>query len=228
MFWGRVQDYRLPTPLACFLFTSPTERLRVPSGFKWALLDLFYFVSLFYCHPLRATSKYGLFQMTLTKQNITCNFPLKPRLQFPNIFSFMWHSILNLITTSFDIIFAFSHIIPLWCGPGSSVGIATELRAGRFGIKKKQSRWGWDFPPFQTGPGAHPASCKMSTGSLPEVKCGRGVLLTTHPLLVLRSWKSRANLYPPSGPHRACNGKTFPFLFLCDTFCYSPFYTLVS
>ena len=32
----------------------------------------------------------------------------------------------------------------------------------------------------------------MCTGSFPGVKCGRGVLLTTHPLLVPRSWKSRA------------------------------------
>ena len=55
-----------------------------------------------------------------------------------------------------------------------------------------ESRWGRDFPPVQTGPGAHPASCKMGTGSLSGVKCGRGVLLTTHPLLVPRSWKSRA------------------------------------
>ena len=29
------------------------------------------------------------------------------------------------------------------CGPGSSVGIATELRAARSGI---ESRWGRDFP----------------------------------------------------------------------------------
>jgi len=27
-------------------------------------------------------------------------------------------------------------------------------------------------------------SCKMGTGSFPGVKCGRSVLLTTHPLLV--------------------------------------------
>ena len=65
------------------------------------------------------------------------------------------------------------------CGPGSSVGIATELRAGRSGI---ESRCGRDFLPVQTGPGVHPASCKMDTGSFPGVKCGRGVLLTTHPL----------------------------------------------
>ena len=81
----------------------------------------------------------------------------------------------------------------LGCGPGSSVGIATALRAGRSGIG---SRWGRDFPPVQTGPGAHPASCKMVTGSFPGVKCGRVVLLTTHLLLVPRSWKSRAILLP--------------------------------
>jgi len=55
-----------------------------------------------------------------------------------------------------------------------------------------ESRWGRDFPPVQTGPRANPASCKMGTGSFPGVKCGRGVLLTTHLLLVPRSWKSRA------------------------------------
>ena len=69
------------------------------------------------------------------------------------------------------------------CAPGSSVGIATELRAGWFGI---ESRWGRDFPPVQTGPVAHRVSCKMGTGSFPGVKCGRGVLLTTHHLLVPR------------------------------------------
>jgi len=37
MFWGRVQDYWLPTPLECFPFTSPTVRHCVPSGFNWAL-----------------------------------------------------------------------------------------------------------------------------------------------------------------------------------------------
>jgi len=34
MFRGRVQDYWLPTPLACFPFTSPNVRHRVPSGFN--------------------------------------------------------------------------------------------------------------------------------------------------------------------------------------------------
>jgi hypothetical protein len=38
--------------------------------------------------------------------------------------------------------------------------------------------------PVQTGPGAHPASCTMGTGSFPGVKSGPGVTLTPHPLLV--------------------------------------------
>ena len=46
--------------------------------------------------------------------------------------------------------------------------------------------------PVQTGPGAHPASCTMGTGSFPGVKSGRGVTLTSHPLLVPRSRKGRA------------------------------------
>jgi len=49
-------------------------------------------------------------------------------------------------------------------GLGSSVGIVTELRAGRSGI---ESRWGRDFTPIQTGSGANPSSCKMGTGSFP-------------------------------------------------------------
>jgi len=71
----------------------------------------------------------------------------------------------------------FSYALLFDGGPGSSVGIATELRAGRSGI---ESRWRRDFLPVQTGPGAHPASCKMDTGSFPGVKCGQGVGLT-HP-----------------------------------------------
>ena len=74
-------------------------------------------------------------------------------------------------------------------GPGSSVSITTD-----YGLDGPGSNPGGDeiFPLAHTGPGAHPASCKMGTGSFPRVKCGRGVLLTTHPLLAPRTWKSRA------------------------------------
>ena len=59
------------------------------------------------------------------------------------------------------------------CGPGISVGIATELWAGRSVI---ESRRRLDCPRLQTGPGTHPASCTMGTGSFPGVKwAGRGI-----------------------------------------------------
>jgi len=67
----------------------------------------------------------------------------------------------------------------LFCGPGSSVGIATGYGLDGPGI---ESRWGARFyAPVQTGSGAHPASCKMGTRSFPGVKSGRGVTLTPHP-----------------------------------------------
>jgi hypothetical protein len=82
-------------------------------------------------------------------------------------------------------------------GPGSSVGIATDYGLGGPG---NESLWVRDFSPVQTGPGAHSAYCTMGAGSFPGVKCGRGVLLTTHPFLAPRSWKSRAIPLPRSGP----------------------------
>ena len=67
-------------------------------------------------------------------------------------------------------------------GPGSSVGIETGYGLDGPGI---ESRWRARFSaPIQTGPGAHPTSCTMGTGSFPGVKSGRGVTLTPHPLLV--------------------------------------------
>jgi len=58
---------------------------------------------------------------------------------------------------------------------------------------QKKSRWEARFSgPVQTGPGAHPASYTMGTGSFPGVKSGRGVLLTPRPFLVPWSRKSRA------------------------------------
>jgi hypothetical protein len=70
-------------------------------------------------------------------------------------------------------------------GPCSSVGIVADYGVDGPGI---ESRWGARFSaPVQTGPGAHLASCTMDTGSFPGLKCGWGVLLTTHPLLMPRS-----------------------------------------
>jgi hypothetical protein len=65
-------------------------------------------------------------------------------------------------------------------GPGSVVGIATGYGLDGPGI---ESLWVARFSaPVQTGPGAHPASCTMGTGSFPGVKNGQGVTLTPQPL----------------------------------------------
>jgi hypothetical protein len=81
---------------------------------------------------------------------------------------------------------------------GSSVGIANGYGLDGPGI---ESRWGARFfAPVQTGPGAHPASCTMGTGSFSGIKSGRGVTLTPHPLLVPWSRNGRAiPLLPPMG-----------------------------
>jgi hypothetical protein len=61
----------------------------------------------------------------------------------------------------------YSHYVCL-CGPDSVVGIATGYGLNGPGI---EFRWGAKFSaPVQTGPGAHPASCTMGTGSFPGVK----------------------------------------------------------
>ena len=80
--------------------------------------------------------------------------------------------------------------LPFISGPGSVFGIATGYGLDSPGI---ESRWEARFSaPVQTGPGAHPASCSMGTGSFPGVKSGRGVTLIPHLLLVPWSRKSRA------------------------------------
>jgi hypothetical protein len=97
------------------------------------------------------------------------------------------------------------------CGPGSSVGIATG-----YGLDGPRIESGWrrDFshtsrtalrptqPPVQWVPG------------LSQGWCGRGVRLTTHPLLVPRSRKSRSiplpTLWACSGLQRDC----FTFLLM--------------
>ena len=83
------------------------------------------------------------------------------------------------------------HRPPLTCGgPGSSVGIATGYGLKGPGI---ESRWGSRFSAHvQTGPGLQTAFCTMGTGPFLGVKSDLVVTLTTHPLLVPWSRKSRA------------------------------------
>ena len=89
-----------------------------------------------------------------------------------------------------------------------------EVEVGRVAQLVERLSTGWtvqgsnpglgrDFPPVQTDPRAHPASCTMGTVSIPEVKHGRGVLLTTHPpssAVDMEDGRVELYLYPPSGP----------------------------
>ena len=98
-----------------------------------------------------------------------------------------WYFLQSALVLQPYVAFVECYVILYW--PGSSVGIATDYGMDGPGI---ESRWRRDFPPVQTGSGAHTLSMTMGTVSFPGVKYGRGVTLTTHPLLVPWSWKSRA------------------------------------
>ena len=87
----------------------------------------------------------------------------------------------------------FNIILPCMVGRDSSVGIATGYGLDGPGI---ESWWGEIFrtpPDWLWGP---PSLLYNGYRLFPGVKYGQGVLLTTHPLLVLWSWKSRAISLP--------------------------------
>jgi hypothetical protein len=74
------------------------------------------------------------------------------------------------------------YYVNLYIFRNGSVVIATGYELDGPGI---ESRWGARFSaPVQTGPGAHPVSSTMGTGSFLGVKSGRCVTLSPHPLLV--------------------------------------------
>jgi len=74
-------------------------------------------------------------------------------------------------------------------GPVRSVGIAAD-----YGLDRPGSNSGGEeiFRPSRPALGRNQPPVKWLPGLSRGVKCGRGVLLNTHPLLVPRSWKSRA------------------------------------
>jgi len=92
-----------------------------------------------------------------------------------------------------------------------AVGIATHCGLDGPGI---ESRWGARLSAnVQNGPGAHPASYTMGTGSFPGVKrLGRGV---KHPTPSSTEVKERVELYlySLSGPLWPVLGRTLPFTF---------------
>jgi hypothetical protein len=89
-------------------------------------------------------------------------------------------------------------------GLGSSVGIATDYGLVGPGI---ESRWGEIFRACPDRLWSLPSLLYNGYRLFPGVKCGRSVLLATHPFLELY-------LYPPSGSQRASKLVTLPLLLL--------------
>jgi len=106
---------------------------------------------------------------------------------------------------------------------GSVVGIVTGYGLDGPGI---ESRWGARFStPVPTGPGAHPASCTMGTGSFPGVKSGRGVMLTSRPLLIAWSRKSRGIPLLPVGAAQSLSACTRVH---CTFYVHTMWHTIVE
>ena len=110
-------------------------------------------------------------------------------------------------------------------GRDSSVGIATRYGLDGPGI---ESRWGARFSaPVQTGPGAHPASYTMDTGSFPGVKRpGHGVDHSPLPSVEVKE-RIELYLYSPSGLSWPVLGRTLPLLyfpFFSDNYLFTSFF----
>ena len=94
------------------------------------------------------------------------------------MYHLLWHETLRHSPTYFTC-----------CGPGSSVGIATD-----YGLDGPGSDPGGDEISRPSRPALGPTQSPVKWVPVlsPGVKCGRVMFLTTHALLVPRSWKSRA------------------------------------
>jgi hypothetical protein len=88
--------------------------------------------------------------------------------------------------------------------PGSLVSIVYDYGLDNRAIGVRSPVGAKDFSSnlcVQTSSEAHPASCAMGTGGpFPGAKSGRGVTLTTHPLLMARPRMSRSYASSPQAP----------------------------
>jgi hypothetical protein len=94
--------------------------------------------------------------------------------------------------------------------PGWLSRYSDWLRAGRSGDQiPVGARF---FAPVQTGPGAHPTSCTIVTGSFSGVKWpGRGA--DHKPLLAPRSRECRGTLLPPLWVFESVTGYLYLYLY---------------
>ena len=114
-----------------------------------------------------------------------------------------------------------------WAGQRSRY--SDWLRAGRSGDRiPVESRFS---APVQTGPGAHPTSCTMGTGSFPGVKSSRGLTLTLHPLLVPLVMKEQSYTSTPLMGRTACTEPQCLYkgdLYFTQQLCLTTFYSSPS
>jgi hypothetical protein len=95
-------------------------------------------------------------------------------------------------------------VVYFFCYLTLLLSIATDYGLDGPGI---ESRWRRDFPRLSIRPWSPLSLLYNGYRVFPGVNCGRGVLLTTHPLRVPRSWKNKAIPLPTIW---ACNGFTLP------------------
>jgi hypothetical protein len=88
---------------------------------------------------------------------------------------------------------------------GSSVSIVSDYGLDDRAIGVRSPEGAKDFSSnlcVQNGYGAHPPFCPIGNGGpFPGAKLGRGVTLTTHPHLVLRTRMSRSYISSPTKLH---------------------------
>jgi hypothetical protein len=101
----------------------------------------------------------------------------------------------------------FSEVLIIACGPGSSVGIATD-----YGMDGPGSNPGGDeiFRPSRPALGPTQPPVKWVQGLSWGLRAAGACCWPLTPLKCCGRGRVELNLYPPSGPHRACNGITLP------------------
>jgi hypothetical protein len=70
------------------------------------------------------------------------------------------------------------------CVRSLSINSDAHASTSGYGLNGPGIEFRWEatfYAPFQAGPGPHPASCTVCTGSFLVVESGRGVTLTPHP-----------------------------------------------
>ena len=119
------------------------------------------------------------------------------------------------------IIFLYIYIYIYTCGPGSSAGIATD-----YGLDGTGSNPSGDeiFRPSRTalGPTQHPV--KWVPGITRGQSAAGACCWPLTPFWCRGHGRVELYLYPPSGPHRACNGTTLPLPLYIHTHTYTHIY----